>query len=126
MYFSFKKERLRPSRIKLWYYYIFEDKRNLPFCMACALAYVRFPDVVTSRPCLAMHPGVSGCIDAPHGAVGLMLHSWGVRDKKAGVKGRGVISVVFIFVWMLSAGILNKDLKLVIYQKSKIKWKMRN
>jgi hypothetical protein len=47
MYFSFKKK---------------STKRNLPFCMACAVAYVRFIDVVTSRPCLAMHPEVSGQI----------------------------------------------------------------
>ena len=70
--------------------------KNLPFCMARTVVYVRFTDVVTSRPCLAMHPEVSGQIpkyrDASiplPGAVDSMLHSCGEGDKKAGVWGRG-------------------------------------
>ena len=74
MYFSFKKK---------------STKRNLPFCTACTTAYVIFFDVASSRPFLAMHPEVSGCIDAPTDGVDWMLHSWGVRDKKAGVQGEG-------------------------------------
>jgi hypothetical protein len=66
--------------------------KNLPFCMACAIAYVGFIDAVSSHHRLAMHPEVSGQIpklrDASIpclGAAGLILHSHGEGDKKAGV-----------------------------------------
>ena len=38
--------------------------KNLPFCTACTIAYAGFCDVVTTQPCLAMHPEYSECIDA--------------------------------------------------------------
>jgi hypothetical protein len=66
-------------------YELLKTKRNLPFCMARAAAHVGFTDVVTSLPCLAMHPDEAGCIDALLDAVDPPLHSCGDRDKKAGV-----------------------------------------
>jgi hypothetical protein len=43
--------------------------------MARAVAYMRFSDVVTSHPCLAMHPEGSECIETSLVAIDPMLRS---------------------------------------------------
>ena len=58
--------------------------KNLPFCTARAVAYVRFTNVVASQPRRAMHPEFSGCIDTPLVEVRQMLHLRGEGNKKAG------------------------------------------
>jgi hypothetical protein len=87
----------------------FEDPKNFAFLIARKAACARFFNVVSSRPCLAMHPESMGCIDAPPWCGLFDARLTGSEGQKGGGIGKRVMSVIFICEWIVSADMKDQN-----------------